>query len=95
MSPTSKGQGEICVVSTHTNVLAAHTLRLDFCPLLDARHPDLVEAWYNIVRSIRSADLRARCKVLTWQELTECLPACLYDGRFEGVLVGKRMEDEW
>lgn len=59
------------------NILAAHSLGLDFCTLLDARRPDLIEAWYNIVCRIRSADLRARCKVLTWQELTECLPAAL------------------
>jgi len=59
------------------NVLAAHALNLDFCTLLDARRPDLIEDWYGIVRSIRSATLRSRCKVLTWQELTSCLPAAL------------------
>ena len=59
------------------NVLAAHALNLDFCSLLDARRPDLIEDWYGIVRCIRSASLRARCKVLTWQELTLCLPAAL------------------
>jgi hypothetical protein len=59
------------------NILAVHSLGLDFCTLLDARRPDLIEAWYNIVRSIRSAELRSRCKVLTWQELTVCLPAAL------------------
>ena len=59
------------------NVLAAHALSLDFCTLLDARRPDLLEDWYDIVRSIRFAGLRARCKVLTWQELSICLPAAL------------------
>jgi hypothetical protein len=59
------------------NVLAAHALNLDFCTLLDARRPDLIEDWYDIVRCIRSATLRARCKVLTWQELTMCLPNAL------------------
>jgi hypothetical protein len=59
------------------NVLAAHALNLDFCVLLDARRPDLLEDWYGIVRCIRSADFRARCKVLTWQELAHCLPAAL------------------
>jgi hypothetical protein len=59
------------------NVLAAHALNLDFCTLLDARRPDLLEDWYSILRCIRSAALRARCKVLTWQELTPCLPAVL------------------
>ncbi len=59
------------------NVLAAHTLDLDFCTLIDARRPDLIEDWYGIVRCIRSATIRARCKVLTWQELSVCLPAAL------------------
>jgi hypothetical protein len=59
------------------NVLAAHALNMDFCTLLDARRPDLLEDWYDIVRCIRSAGLRARCKVLTWQELTASLPTAL------------------
>jgi hypothetical protein len=59
------------------NVLASHALSLEFCTLLDARRPDLIQDWYSIVRCIRSAALRARCKVLTWQELTVCLPGAL------------------
>jgi hypothetical protein len=59
------------------NVLAAHALGMDFCTLLDSRRPDLLEDWYAIVRCIRSATLRASCKVLTWQELASCLPAAL------------------
>lgn len=59
------------------NVLAAYALNLDFCTLIDARRPDLIEDWYSIVRCIRSATIRARCKVLTWQELSACLPAAL------------------
>jgi hypothetical protein len=59
------------------NVLAAHALNLNFCTLLDARRPDLLEDWFNIVRCIRSATIRARCKVGTWQELTPCLPGAL------------------
>mgnify|MGYP001193224847 CR=1 FL=1 len=59
------------------NVLAADTLGLDFCTLLDARRPDLIEEWFLIVRCIRSTALRARCKVLTWQELALGLPGAL------------------
>ena len=59
------------------NVLAAHALGMDFCTLLDARRPDLMEDWYSIVRCVRSAILRSRCKVLTWQDLALCLPAAL------------------
>jgi hypothetical protein len=59
------------------NVLAAHALDLDFCTLLDARRPDLLEDWFLIVRCIRSATLRARSKVLRWQELALGLPGVL------------------
>src|SRR5579862_5612390 len=61
------------------NVLAAHTLGLEFCALLDARRPDMMERWYEVLRSIRPLDLRARCKVLTWQELARSLPCALQD----------------
>jgi hypothetical protein len=59
------------------NVLAAHALGLDFCTLLDARRPDLIEAWYRVVCCVRFAELRARCKLLTWQELAKFLPRAL------------------
>ena len=68
------------------NVLAAYALDLDFCTLLDGRRPDLLEDWYGIACCIRSATLRARCKVLTWQELTPSLPAALQ--RFLSVKYG-------
>ena len=53
------------------NVLAAHALALDFCVVLDARRPDLMEAWYGIMKCVRISELRTRCKVLSWQELSE------------------------
>ena len=56
------------------NVLAAHALGLSFCVILDARRPDLIEAWYAVMRCVRKAELRTRCQVLTWQELSENLP---------------------
>ena len=56
------------------NVLAAYALNLSFCVLLDARRPDLVENWYVVMSGVRSIDLRTRCKVLTWQELSAALP---------------------
>ena len=56
------------------NVLAAHSLKLSFCVLLDARRPDLREQWYAVMSCVRSMDLRTRCKVLTWQELSAALP---------------------
>jgi len=59
------------------NVLAAYALNLSFCVLLDARRPDLVEQWYAVMRCVRPMDLRTRCKILTWQELSAALPGRL------------------
>jgi hypothetical protein len=56
------------------NVLAAYALGLNFCVLLDARRPDLRDSWYGVISSIRSFELKTRCKVLTWQELSTVLP---------------------
>jgi hypothetical protein len=56
------------------NVLAAYACEMSFCVMLDARRPDLLEAWHRIMRCVRSAELRVRCKVLTWQELAVALP---------------------
>jgi hypothetical protein len=59
------------------NVLAAHALDFSFCLLLDARRPDLLEDWYEILRCIRTSELRSRCRVVTWQGLVQFLPTRL------------------
>ena len=59
------------------NVLAAHHGHCSFCVMLDARRPDLREAWFAVMSCIRPVELRLRCKVLTWQELAEALPGKL------------------
>jgi len=56
------------------NVLAAHASDCAFCVLTDARRPELIEAWYAVMRCIHLVDLRIRCKVLTWQELAKATP---------------------
>src|SRR5947209_11371597 len=33
------------------------------CVLLDARRPELIEAWYAVMKCVRIADLSTRCKV--------------------------------
>src|SRR4029077_20429099 len=48
------------------NVLAAHVGDRSFCVLLDARRPDLIDAFYAVVKCIIPLDLRTRCRVLTW-----------------------------
>ena len=59
------------------NVLAAYTHNASFCLLTDARRRDLIEAWFQVLSAIRPAELRVRCKLLTWQELSEALPRSL------------------
>ena len=68
------------------NVLAAQATDASFCVMLDARRPDLLESWHTIIGCVRYADLRTRCKVLTWQELSGFLPRDLQ--KFLGIKYG-------
>ena len=61
------------------NVLAAQATGSSFCVLHDARRPDLREAWFEVMAAVKSAELRVRLKVLTWQELAAYLPDELQD----------------
>lgn len=56
------------------SALAAYAAGCSFCVLHDARRPDLREEWFEIMAAVKSADLRTRLKVLTWQELAAMLP---------------------
>ena len=56
------------------NVLAAYALGTGFCVVHDARRPDLREAWFSVMAAVKSAEMRVRLKVLTWQELAALLP---------------------
>ncbi len=68
------------------NVLAAHAAGASFCVVHDARRPDLREAWFDVIGAVRSAEMRARCKALTWQEIVPFLPDGL--GEFLDVKYG-------
>jgi hypothetical protein len=72
-----KARGQYLSYQLIRNVLAAHALGASLCVLLDARRPDLVEAWYAVMRCVKTSDLRSRCLVLTWQELSQTLPGAL------------------
>ncbi|HEY1895302.1 MAG TPA: hypothetical protein VGG62_03475 [Terracidiphilus sp.] len=61
------------------NVLAAYAHGCSFCVLHDERRPDLREAWFQVMAAVKSAEMRVRLKVLTWQELAAFLPAGLQD----------------
>ena len=56
------------------NVLAAYAADCSFCVLHDQRRPDLREAWFEVMAAVKSAAMRVRCQVLTWQELAAVLP---------------------
>jgi hypothetical protein len=56
------------------NVLAAYAEGCSFCVVHDNRRPDLREAWFEVLAAVKSAELRVRLSVLTWQELAEYLP---------------------
>jgi hypothetical protein len=56
------------------NVLAAHAHGCSFCLMHDARRPDLREAWFQVMAAVKSAEIRVRLKVITWQELATALP---------------------
>jgi len=61
------------------NVLAAYAHGRSFCVIHDERRPDLREAWFDVMSAVQSAEMRSRCKVLTWQELAALLPGELQD----------------
>jgi hypothetical protein len=51
------------------NVLAAYAEGCSFCVVHDERRPDLREAWFQVMAAVKTAEMRVRCKVMTWQEL--------------------------
>jgi len=61
------------------NVLAAYSEGCSFCVIHDDRRPDLREAWFRVMAAVKSAEMRVRCKVLTWQELAALMPEGLQD----------------
>jgi len=61
------------------NVLAAYAAGCSFCVLHDERRPDLREAWFQVMASAKSAEMRGRCKAMTWQELAGWMPGDLQE----------------
>jgi hypothetical protein len=55
--------------------LAAHAeAGRRYCLLCDARRPDLIDAWYAVMRAVRNVELRSRLTAVTWQEIAGALP---------------------
>lgn len=55
-------------------VLAAQATGGRFLLLCDGRRADLQEMWFRVLRAVRTADLRSRMSLLTWQELATVFP---------------------
>jgi hypothetical protein len=58
-------------------ILAADHCCQSFVVLVDRRREDLIEAWFRILRAVRSSELRTRLAVGTWQEVSATLPRSL------------------
>jgi hypothetical protein len=56
------------------NVLAAHALDCLFCVLVDSRRPDLINAWYAVMKSVKPVELKTRLRISTWQEVARSVP---------------------
>ncbi len=48
-----------------------------FALLCDGRRADLVELWFRVLRAVRSAEVRSRMQLCTWQEIARTLPPSL------------------
>jgi len=44
------------------------------CVLIDARRPDLKEAWYAVMMCVKPVELRTRLRIATWQEVRSRAP---------------------
>lgn len=55
-------------------VLAAYATGCSFALLCDGRRTDLIECWFEVLRTVRSYDFRCRLKLLTWQEIAGAVP---------------------
>jgi hypothetical protein len=56
------------------NVLAAYALGCSFRVLVDARRPDLIDAWYRVMSCVKPVQLRTELRISTWQEVAKVLP---------------------
>ena len=59
------------------NVLAAYQCGFRFRLICDARRCDLIEAARTVLYAIRCPNLRAKCDIITWQEVARCAPEAL------------------
>jgi hypothetical protein len=59
------------------NVLCAAEYNRIFVLCCDARRPDLIRAWWQVVHAVCDPTLRTRCRLVLWQELAALAPTPL------------------
>ena len=57
--------------------LAAWASGERYCVLCDERRPDLIDAWFAVMGAVKSHEVRARLRLLTWQEIARVVPKAL------------------
>lgn len=74
-----RANGKYCSYQLVRGVLAAAFHCCSFCVLCDARRPELIESWFQVMSAVRDAELRSRLKIITWEELATTLPGRLQE----------------
>ena len=93
LQPTVRGYASYQLIR---NVLAAYAAGASFCVIHDERRPDLREEWFRVMAAVKSAEMRVRCKVVTWQELVPVLPAGLREFlEVKYGIQGSEVSDQW
>jgi hypothetical protein len=70
--PMSNGRYRSCQLIR--GALAAHAHAASFAVFCDQRRQDLIQACFEIMSAVTSADLRCRLSVVTWQEIAAAVP---------------------
>lgn len=70
--PRNNGRYRSCQLIR--GALAAHTLGASFAVFCDQRRQDLIEACFEVISAVNSAELRCRLSVVTWQEIALAMP---------------------
>jgi hypothetical protein len=80
MVPVKRGvDGNLLSYQLVRGVLATLATESAYCVICDQRREDLIEAWHRVQQAVRSAELRCRLQLLTWQELARVLSFTLQD----------------
>jgi hypothetical protein len=74
------------------NVLAAYALGCSFRVLVDARRPDLIDAWYHVMSCVKPVQLRTELRISTWQEVAKVVPPKLQAFLSQKYGIGIRSE---